>query len=150
MKTVLERKVGVLSPVQQALLDKVMAFDFSREKQYLVNRWKKDQTLVDPMEVEFKRYMFLRAMYPELKLPISKGVDDFWHAAVLSSRNYYDFCMGVLGRFVHHRPTVDESENWLLMPDYLANTLNLYARHFSAPPVKFWAYDYTEGACCIC
>ncbi len=139
-----------LSSAQQVLLSRVMEFDFSREKQYLVNRWKKNKETIERMETEFKRYMFLRALYPELRLPISKGVDDFWHAAVLSTRNYENFCLGTLGAFMHHNPTVNEEENWMLMPEYLNNTIRLYRDYFGDPSKDFWSCDYTEGACCIC
>ncbi|WP_414169827.1 glycine-rich domain-containing protein [Streptoverticillium reticulum] len=31
-------------------------------------------------------------------------VDDFWHAFVLRTKAYADFCQGTFGKFVHHQP----------------------------------------------
>jgi hypothetical protein len=34
----------------------------------------------------------------------SRVVDEAWHAFILSTREYQDFCQQVLGRFLHHVP----------------------------------------------
>ncbi len=34
----------------------------------------------------------------------SKAVDDAWHAFILSTRAYRDFCARAFGRFLHHTP----------------------------------------------
>jgi hypothetical protein len=34
----------------------------------------------------------------------SKAVDDAWHAFILSTRAYREFCAGAFGRFLHHTP----------------------------------------------
>lgn len=34
----------------------------------------------------------------------SQAVDEAWHAFILSTREYRDFCRQVLGRFLHHVP----------------------------------------------
>lgn len=132
------------------LLANILRYDFSREKKYLINRWGKESGLVEKMEIEFKRFMFLKIAYRKEKLPISFGVDDFWHAAVLNTRNYKKFCFEFAGEFIHHGPTIDDAENWKLMPDYLCYTIPLYKKHFGHPDPKFWATDFTKGACCIC
>ncbi|MFI9718476.1 glycine-rich domain-containing protein [Streptomyces sp. NPDC052396] len=31
-------------------------------------------------------------------------VDDFWHAFVLRTKDYADFCQAAFGKFVHHQP----------------------------------------------
>ncbi len=31
-------------------------------------------------------------------------VDDFWHAFLLHTKAYQEFCAGTLGKFVHHQP----------------------------------------------
>ncbi len=45
---------------------------------------------------------------PGLGLSPSRWVDIGWHAFVLHTRDYADFCAQVAGRFVHHEPTDDE------------------------------------------
>ncbi len=34
----------------------------------------------------------------------SKAVDDAWHAFILSTRHYRDFCKRAFGRYLHHTP----------------------------------------------
>ncbi|GHC51578.1 glycine-rich domain-containing protein [Streptomyces cinnamoneus] len=40
----------------------------------------------------------------EKPLSPSPLVDDFWHAFVLRTKAYADFCQGTFGKFVHHQP----------------------------------------------
>ncbi|MCQ4044987.1 glycine-rich domain-containing protein [Streptantibioticus rubrisoli] len=39
-----------------------------------------------------------------LPLSPSKLVDDFWHAFILRTQPYAEFCEHVAGRFIHHNP----------------------------------------------
>jgi hypothetical protein len=42
-----------------------------------------------------------------LKLSPSTPVDPGWHAFVLHTEDYAEFCQRVAGRFIHHRPIMD-------------------------------------------
>jgi hypothetical protein len=50
------------------------------------------------------------AHYPDGHLSPSQTVDAGWHAFVLHTRDYAEFCQRVAGRFIHHRPD-DPSES---------------------------------------
>jgi hypothetical protein len=43
-------------------------------------------------------------LYPEDHLSPSEMVDAGWHAFLLHTREYAEFCARVAGRFIHHRP----------------------------------------------
>ncbi len=129
---------------------KIIVADFEREKSYLSMTKSYSQDKVAEMELEFKKYMFLSSKYKDLKLPMSRGVDDFWHTAILNTRNYQTFCEEVLGRFIHHMPTISDEENWSLMPEYLKNTIPLYSKHFGACPDQYWKTGSHKESCCIC
>jgi hypothetical protein len=45
------------------------------------------------------------ALNPEGHLSPSEKVDAGWHAFLLHTREYADFCTRVAGRFIHHHPT---------------------------------------------
>ena len=45
------------------------------------------------------------ARYPERRLTPSQAVDAGWHAFILHTADYADFCHRIAGRFIHHRPT---------------------------------------------
>ena len=44
------------------------------------------------------------ARNPETPLAPSKAVDHGWHAFILHTREYADFCARVAGHFIHHAP----------------------------------------------
>lgn len=135
---------------------KICEFDLSREKAILtspIRGYGFTQDQVDEMESEYKKYLFIRVMHPQKLLPMSKEVDDFWHAHVLNTRNYLRFMQEVAGgSFIHHGPTVSEDENIKLMPNYLNGTIALLTRYFGEPNERYWKkrYSNTAFACCSC
>jgi hypothetical protein len=52
---------------------------------------------------EYQRFMALAAGYEGIGM-LSTEVDKLWHAHILNTRRYYDFCQQYLGRMVHHLP----------------------------------------------
>jgi anti-sigma regulatory factor (Ser/Thr protein kinase) len=44
------------------------------------------------------------AHYPDGHLSPSQTVDAGWHAFILHTRDYAEFCQRIAGRFIHHRP----------------------------------------------
>lgn len=132
------------------LFQKILNWDLSRQNSYLVERGGCSQEKANEMEREYKRFLFLNIKYSSYKLPMSKMVDDIWHAHVLSTRNYYSFCEEIAGRFIHHGPTISDAENRALMPEYLGNTIPFYAKHFGKPSAEYWPTNTRNGACCVC
>ncbi|RZB19561.1 hypothetical protein StrepF001_12490 [Streptomyces sp. F001] len=76
------------------------------------------ETLVDTMRAKFPQLpeekadrgvgqmlAFLAACdYSDKPLSPSPLVDDFWHAFLLHTRAYREFCEGTFGRFLDHQP----------------------------------------------
>lgn len=133
---------------QTLLWEQIASWDMSRERQYMINRLDYDAAHVDEMEVEFKRFMYLIAIYPDKVFPMGERLDDFWHVAVMHTKNYIAFCDTIFGRYIHHNPTLTEQEDVALWPDYLNITLVLYTLHFGEAPEKFW--DRTDPKTCCC
>lgn len=52
---------------------------------------------------EYQRFMALLRGYPGLGM-LSEKVDILWHAHLLNTRRYQDFCTSFIGHFVHHLP----------------------------------------------
>lgn len=50
------------------------------------------------------------ARNPETPLAPSKAVDHGWHAFILHTREYAEFCDRVAGHFIHHAPEDPEGE----------------------------------------
>jgi hypothetical protein len=52
---------------------------------------------------EYQRFIALTAGYEGIGM-LSAKVDKLWHAHILNTKRYYDFCQQYLGRIVHHLP----------------------------------------------
>jgi hypothetical protein len=58
---------------------------------------------------EYQKWMAMCALLPGVKLGMcSTDVDEVWHAHILYTRDYAQFCDQIAGRFIHHQPTSDE------------------------------------------
>ena len=55
-------------------------------------------------EAWYRRMHFLFFKYPDLMIVPSKLVDEVWHHHVLDTQKYYEDCMALHGRVVHHFP----------------------------------------------
>jgi len=52
---------------------------------------------------EYQRFIALAVGYEGIGM-LSTQVDKLWHAHILNTKRYYDFCQQYLGRIVHHLP----------------------------------------------
>jgi hypothetical protein len=52
---------------------------------------------------EYQRFIALAAGYEGIGM-LSAEVDKLWHAHILNTKRYYDFCQQYLGHIVHHLP----------------------------------------------
>jgi hypothetical protein len=52
---------------------------------------------------EYQRFIALSAGYQGVGM-LSAEVDKLWHAHILNTKRYYDFCQQYLGRIIHHLP----------------------------------------------
>ena len=69
-------------------------------------------------------------------------VDEVWHLHLIYTRSYWDeFCLGLLGKLVHHDPGSGESEEKAHFFDQYARTLQSYRLHIGEPPQEIWGPD---------
>lgn len=60
------------------------------------------------IERGFKDFCLIHLDHPrQLHNMPSKAVDALWHAFILDTRGYADFCRRAFGRMLHHRPSLD-------------------------------------------
>ena len=105
---VFETEVGTQTAVVDGLVGKPYPDDLDNEDlEFVVGRLTKregmDETLARRILPEYKRYMKLRKISREVLSP-SVPVDEFWHAHVLYTEQYAEFCQRNFGKFIHHRP----------------------------------------------
>lgn len=82
---------------------------------------------------QYRRWLWLNAVYDDVNLSPSKDVDQVWHMHILDTRKYADDCARLFGgRFLHHNPYAGwESEESEL--EHQANyrrTKRLFTEHF--------------------
>lgn len=63
-----------------------------------------DQDLADRIIEQALAFIVACARCPDGHLSPSQTVDVGWHAFILHTADYAEFCQRVAGRFIHHRP----------------------------------------------
>lgn len=64
--------------------------------------WTKE--LCDFAEIEYKKYLTMAKLFPELDIVPNKIMDKFWHQHILDTKAYAEDCQIVFGYFLHHYP----------------------------------------------
>src|SRR5262245_13657131 len=104
------------------------------------NGWTREEALaaID----EYKRFIYLLCVSPSHLTP-SEMVDQVWHLHLVYTRSYWkDFCDGVLGRPVHHEPTMGGADQAQLFAGQYAQTRLLYETEFGIEPSSaYWPLD---------
>ena len=127
----------------------IRAYAFPSELRRRINHQHPDWTFAQIDRVlDGLRQYFLACLRAQLGRPLarslgmpSRAVDDAWHAFIVMTRDYADFCKRAFGRYLHHTP---EAQMQVPMRDALANTL-----HFSrggAPAAGLLAAGAAAGA----
>ncbi|MHA7841207.1 MAG: glycine-rich domain-containing protein [Gammaproteobacteria bacterium] len=94
--------------VSAVIKDYIFTVDLSAVEDRLVNidGWKRKYA--KEACKQYRNYIFLRKKYgPEHELPPSVEMDDVWHAHVLHTRDYFDFCNTIFGEYLHHDPHME-------------------------------------------
>ena len=68
-----------------------------------VHHWKEDWAL--KAVEQYRNYLFLKIKYGKTHtLPPSLDIDEVWHAHILHTEEYTEFCQEAFGFFLHHHP----------------------------------------------
>ncbi len=88
---------------------------------------------------EYKKFIYLAATASTPVTP-SNVVDQVWHLHLTFTRSYWDeMCAELLGRPLHHGPTMGGTNEDAKYRKQYAETLALYREEFAAePPSEFW------------
>jgi len=97
--------------------------------------------VVKELERELKRFLTLCSLNPQKDYGMAGPVDELWHAFIVDTKRYRDFCAQVAGRFVHHVPGSTEGA----LAGYV-QFLDDYERFFGeSAPVHAWPRPAREG-----
>jgi len=90
-----------------------------------------DQGTAERIVEQALAFLTACARNPDEHLPPSEEVDAGWHAFILHTADYAEFCQRVAGRFIHHRPN-DPGE---AVPDQQAIGVTITAMRAAGLPV---------------
>ena len=101
------------------------------------NRWSEAFSL--RVIEEYKKFAFLAVAAGHPVTP-SDQVDQAWHLHLTYTRSYWEeFCPKVLGKPLHHEPTLGGQDEKGKFNDWYGNTLASYERLFGhKPPEDIW------------
>lgn len=135
-----------LSPEQREMLTALERADL-----WFVAERLEREGLLAPDEIaeairEFKCYLALVGLGHRGLAMASPKIDEVWHAFLLFTREYGEFCQAVFGEFIHHVPRTSRTPASAQSPDGFADA---YRRVFGDPP-RIWSRgaEQARGADC--
>ena len=88
---------------------------------------------------EYKKFMFLKSIFPEETLLPAQIVDTVWHLHLLYTRSYQELCTALGSEFIDHDPRHSRRFNQQEHLDRYFRTMELYQRVFGQePPTFIW------------
>jgi len=129
----IEKQIDLVA--QSGLDENIAQLDFSMLKMKLMELeegegWTAEQC--DEVELEYKRYLQLKLLYPDEKIVPNQAIDTMWHYHILDTEAYHQDCDSVFGFFMHHYPYFGmngKSDERRLMSAF-ENTQMLYEKTF--------------------
>lgn len=90
----------------------------------------------DHAELEYRRFLDLKKIYPAISFVPSKLVDKIWHAHILDTQAYREDCLAVFGKFIDHFPYfgIYGKDDYSNLQDAFKETISLYEKHFGPYP----------------
>ena len=85
---------------------------------------------------EYKRFLYLNAVYPDHRIVPNRMVDEVWHAHILDTRKYAADCDAVFGYFLHHFPYFGRRGDAAKRDQAFELTQKLYEREFGPQSTK--------------
>ena len=124
----------------ESLSPTVQCLDFSRLRHKYTTGHEAEMTEVewDKAELEYRRFLHLKQLYPGISLVPSKQVDQIWHAHILDTKAYREDCQSLFGRFIDHYPYfgIYGKEDYANLVSAFDQTIELYEKHFGLYPSK--------------
>lgn len=86
----------------------------------------------DAVEIDYKRFLALKRVYPESEIVPNREVDLFWHQHILDTEKYAKDCEALFGSFLHHYPYfgMQGEEDYANLCAAFRETQELYELHF--------------------
>jgi hypothetical protein len=95
---------------------------------------------LDLMETEYRKFLALRLVHPDVDIVPCKLVDEIWHQHILDTAAYREDCDAIFGHFVDHFPYfgMRGEEDAQALENAYTDTLRRYRGAFGEPPADTW------------
>lgn len=121
-----------LNSDEENALGMIEVYDFGKVRTRVLKDGAVSVEEVDDAIAEFRRFLALICLGNSGLAMMSGAVDEIWHAFILHTRDYAEFCQQVRGRFIHHQPASEGSP----VPDSSKNAfIDAYRATFGAIPM---------------
>jgi hypothetical protein len=105
MKTIVPLISVSMTPLQKERIDIIDSEDYSG----VISKVKEEHPELNTEKLEegilaLKQYYAVALLDPKNEHAVSDKVDPFWHAHILHTKQYTDFCNRVFGHYIHHTP----------------------------------------------
>lgn len=112
------------------------------------NGW--DRSFAEAVTAEYRRFLYLAATGDGPATP-SDAIDKAWHLHLTYSRHYWDeLCGRILGRPLHHDPSVGGTAEDERHQGQYADTLRRYRATFgAAPPARIWPHGAAPASVAV-
>lgn len=94
-------------------LTDLQAYDYAKIKKRLVKSEGFSEAGAEAACLECLRFFTLIKLYQKQVVP-SKAADSFWHAFILHTEIYTDFCQYFFGYYLHHIPSDEDNQEEIL------------------------------------
>jgi len=128
----------------EKLLDVVKSLDLSVVKARLMRESCWDETRANTAVTEYKRFLIMSKLSDAgATVKPCKDVDEVWHTHILFTRMYHRDCETVFGRYLHHTPEAEDSDEVVSLKHY-ETTLKNYESLFLQPAPEMWTQSQSE------
>lgn len=128
-------------------VNQIDSFDYSRiaKKVNLEVHGLTSKYLMEGIE-NLKRYYVVALLDPLNEHAVSNFVDRFWHAHIIHTKEYMEFCNSVFGQYIHHKPLdlddPKETSEVYTLYDY---TNTIYTQMFKTVDEHWWPNSKTHN-----
>jgi len=122
--------------------------DFTFLRDRLVEEYGWEQSRSEASIGEYLRFLTMLAESPRMELIASSDLDLVWHEHLQDTLNYAEDCLGLFGRFLHHRRARTSKEKEAI-PESYGRTKRRYKERFGAEPSpQFWGAATEASSMC--
>jgi hypothetical protein len=95
---------------------------------------------LDLIEGEYRKFLALRLIHPDIEIVPCKIVDEIWHQHILDTAAYRIDCQALFGEFLDHYPYfgMNGPEDAQALEEAANKTAELYEAAFGSPPDDTW------------